>query len=112
MGADAEIKIELPNLDPEVRDSEVATATTFVSINGPCRGFGNVYLACVAKSCGALSTLREKFESCCNEYKEESLSNLKVIGTSICPEEEDKELCAALVINQQTMMQLEPNRNQ
>lgn len=112
MTSESEPKVELPTLDPDVRDSEVATATTFVSTNGPCRGFGNVYLACVAKNCGAMSTLREKFQSCCSEYKEESLSNLRVIGTSICPEEEDKELCAALVINQQIMMQLDPKGNE
>lgn len=111
--SEEEASVRIPKLDKEVRDGEVNTATAILSLKGPCQGLGDIYLACVATAgLGQCRSLRASFEKCCHENKEESLRYLNMIGTQVCPDEEDKELCAALVLNQQIMLQAYPPSDQ
>lgn len=90
------------------RDQEINIASAILSLSGPCRSVGDIYLACVATTgLGQCRHLRASFEQCAKATAAESKEYLSVIGEMNCPpDEKDKELCAALLVNQQLMMQL------
>ncbi len=90
------------------RDQEINIAAAILSLSGPCRSVGDIYLACVATAgLGQCRHLRASFENCAKATAAESKEYLGIVGEMNCPpEEKDKELCAALLVNQQLMIQL------
>jgi len=89
---------------PDPRQQELDTAAAFLSLSGPCRQVGDVYLACVATAgLGMCRHLRASFEQCAKVTREESLSQLQLIGQQQCSKEKDKEQCAAQLVLQHYM---------
>lgn len=90
------------------RDQEIKTAAAILSLSGPCRAVGDIYLACVATAgVGQCRHLRASFEQCAKATAPGSKEYLGMLGELNCPpDEKDKELCAAHLVNTQLLMQL------
>lgn len=95
------------------RDQEINTAAAILSLSGPCRAVGDVYLACVATAgLGQCRHLRAAFENCAKSTADDSKEYLEMVGDLNCPpDEKDKAFCAAKLINRQLMMQLNRSSN-
>jgi hypothetical protein len=89
------------------RDEEINTAAAILSLSGPCRGVGDVYLACVATAgLGQCRHLRASFEQCAKATASGSKEYLGMLGElNSPPDEKDKELYAAQMVNRQLMAQ-------
>lgn len=89
---------------PDIQD-ELDTASAILSLSGPCRNIGDVYLTCVAtRGLGQCRPLRADFESCAKETAKNSRAMLGSIGRSMFPDagnEKDQALAAARMINRQ-----------
>lgn len=80
----------------QLRAQEVDTASAFLSIEGPCRQVGNVYLACVATAgLGMCRSLRADSEACAKDTRLEAREQLTMIGQRNCEGSDDPQLCAA-----------------
>jgi hypothetical protein len=80
----------------QLRAQEVDTASAFLSIEGPCRQVGNVYLACVATAgLGMCRSLLAEFEACAKDTQLEAREQLTLIGQRNCEGSDDPQLCAA-----------------
>lgn len=89
--------------DEQRRLSEIETAVAFLSVSGPCRSVGDIYLACVAVAgLGQCRHLRAKFESCARNNPQ-SKSYLEDMSKQMFPNAEDPILYAARMVNQQHM---------
>lgn len=92
------------NDQPDVQE-ELDTATAILSLSGPCRNIGDIYLTCVAtRGLGQCRPLRAGFESCAKETANNSRTMLGTIGAQMFPDaekEEDQALEAARMINRQ-----------
>jgi hypothetical protein len=91
------------------RDAEINTAAAILSLPGPCRAVGrDVYLACVATAgLGQCRHLRAQFEECAKATASGSKEYLGMLGElNSPPDEKDKELYTAQMINRQLMAQL------
>ena len=97
-----------------LREAEIQTASAILSIGGPCRAIGDVYLTCVATAgLGQCRHLRASFEDCAKSTMEGSRAYLQTIGDQWCKDEDDKTFCASQLVNQQLMMQAyEPQKNE
>mmetsp|Transcript_426 Transcript_426/g.586 ORF Transcript_426/g.586 Transcript_426/m.586 type:complete len:136 (-) Transcript_426:413-820(-) len=95
-------------------ETEINTAAAILSIAGPCRALGDVYLTCVAiAGLGECRHLRATFEQCAKASQESSRGYLDMIGSQWCEDKDDKVFCAAQMVNQQLMMQAyEPKQNE
>ena len=87
----------------EMRNAEINTAAAVLSLSGPCRQVGDVYLACVATAgLGMCRSLRYNFEQCAKATSEESKEMLAGIGNQMFGyvENQDEQLLqAARMIN-------------
>lgn len=106
----------LSNNNTNERQQEIETAVAFLSISGPCKSRGDIYLACVATAgLGMCRHLRASFEQCARNNPS-SIAYLKEIGNRMCSEvqEENNErmLCAARIVNQQYMPPHPPQQQQ
>lgn len=96
-------------------DQEITTAVAYLSSTGPCQGFGDLYLTCVATAGLAMCrSLRAEFERCSKAQQAVSVQVLQDLGEQLCRHIPDKGgatatadrerlLCAANLMNQQLM---------
>ena len=93
--------------EAELRRREISTAAAVMSIAGPCRQVGDIYLACVATAgLGMCRQLRATFEQCAKGTAEQSTAMLGGFGEQVCAHVSDPDeqlLCAAQLVNQQLM---------
>ena len=93
--------------EAELRQREISTAAAVLSISGPCRQVGDIYLTCVATAgLGMCRSLRATFEQCAKQTAENSTSMLRGLGDQVCAHvegEDEKLLCAANMVNAQLM---------
>lgn len=93
------------NEEPDIKQEQLDTAAAILSISGPCRNIGDIYLSCVAtKGLGQCRPLRAGFESCAKETAANSRAMLGSIGAQMFPDadkKEDQALIAAQMIIQQ-----------
>jgi hypothetical protein len=82
---------------------EISTATALVSLSGPCRRVGNLYLETVSMgSLGRSDLLRANFEECAKTSAAGSIEILEHIGERMAghiESKEDKLIYAAQLIN-------------
>lgn len=95
--------VAAPNASSQAPDvqqqQEIDTAAAFLSLSGPCRQVGDVYLACVATAgLGQCRHLRASFEQCAKRSREESIAQLQLIGGEQFPNEKNKSLRAARMV--------------
>lgn len=95
----------------DLEQKEIQTASAILSLSGPCRNAGDIYLACVATSgLGMCRSLRASFEHCSKDTAQKSQDMLRTIGAELCPDANsvhEQTLCAARMINEQLF---EPKR--
>jgi hypothetical protein len=103
-------------------DSDVTSAAAYLSSTGPCQGFGDLYLTCVATAgLGMCRSLRGQFEQCAKAQHDASVKLLHELGSQLCPHittennggngsdienrrlDRERLLCAANLMNQQLM---------
>lgn len=97
--------------DQQQQQGQIDTATALLSISGPCRSVGDVYLTCVATAgLGMCRSWRATFERCAKQTRDGyGMSMLRNIANSeMCShidntKEEDKLMCATAIVNQQLM---------
>ena len=93
--------------EAELRNREISTAAAVMSISGPCRQVGDIYLACVATAgLGMCRQLRATFEQCAKGTAEQSTAMLGGFGEQVCAHISDRDeqlLCAAQIVNQQLL---------
>ena len=99
-------QLQAPPLSRQEQEIEMATA--FMSVAGPCRVVGDVYLSCVATAgLGMCRTLRAQFEQCANESAPESRAMLNAYSQQVCahiPEDDQARLqCGAQMVMQQVV---------
>mmetsp|Transcript_106818 Transcript_106818/g.159732 ORF Transcript_106818/g.159732 Transcript_106818/m.159732 type:complete len:120 (+) Transcript_106818:114-473(+) len=106
----------LPN-DPdetELRQREIGTAAAVLSLSGPCRGVGDLYLTCVATAgLGMCRSFRSDFEQCSKSTAESSTEMLGSIGEQMygrMHNKEDRLLEAARMINLHNLSNLQSIR--
>lgn len=100
----------------EQTQNDIDSAAAFISSTGPCQGFGDLYLVCVATAgLGMCRSLRAQFEQCAKTQHKASKKVLQELGSQLCPHitdsdndhdhDKDRErvLCAANLMNQQLM---------
>jgi hypothetical protein len=91
----------------ELQRREISTAAAVMSISGPCRQVGDIYLTCVATAgLGMCRSLRATFEQCAKGTAENSTEMLGGLSAQMCGHvegEEEQMLCAARLVNQQLM---------
>jgi hypothetical protein len=89
--------------EAELKRREIGTAAAVLSLSGPCRGVGDIYLTCVATAgLGMCRSFRADFEQCAKATAEGSTEMLQQIGEQMCGHIEGKEeklLGAARLIN-------------
>ena len=89
----------------DIQQEVLDTASAILSISGPCRQIGDIYLACVAtKGLGQCRPLRAGFEGCAKENATNSMAMLGSIGSQMFPDasnEKEQTLMTAQMINQQ-----------
>lgn len=91
----------------ELESQEIDMAAAILSLSGPCRNVGDVYLACVAtEGLGQCRALRAGFEQCSKETAKKSKLMLSSIGGQVFADlksEEEQTLSAARLVNRQLM---------
>jgi hypothetical protein len=95
------------------QEQEIETATALMSVSGPCRVVGDVYLSCVATAgLGMCRSLRVQFEQCVNESAPESRQMLDLFSQQVCafiPDDDQKRLqCGAQMGMQQVLSAGQP----
>jgi hypothetical protein len=94
--------------DPaESRRQEIDMAAAVLSLSGPCRNVGDMYLTCVAtQGLGQCRALRSGFEQCSKETAANSKDMLASMGAQIFVDlksEEEQTLSTARMVNRQLM---------
>jgi hypothetical protein len=94
--------------DPaESRGQEIDMAAAVLSLSGPCRNVGDMYLTCVAtQGLGQCRALRAGFERCSKETAANSKAMLGSMGAHIFADlksEEEQTLSTARMVNRQLM---------
>jgi hypothetical protein len=88
------------------QEQEIEMATALMSVSGPCRVVGDVYLSCVATAgLGMCRTLRAQFEQCANESAPESREMLNMFSQQACAHIGDDDQNGRLQCGAQLVMQ-------
>jgi hypothetical protein len=93
---------------PSIKVQEIEMATALMSIAGPCRIVGDIYLSCVATAgLGQCRSLRAQFEQCGIQSAPESRVMLGKFSKKACAQiddDQDQMQCGAQMVMKQVLL--------
>jgi hypothetical protein len=100
--------LEEQQASPSRQEQEIEMATALMSVSGPCRVVGDIYLSCVATAgLGMCRSLRAQFQECTKAVGPESREMLDLFSQQACAhirDDDQKRLqCGAQLVMQQVL---------